>query len=204
MLSNAGEAMKAPKSTNRQLQIVRFIRGAVVILIEVRVLIAELMFTASTLYDEPHGQVGLLCLNCTREQRTHVRALATMELRASTQPALEGIKAVKNPAATAQLQIIKLDYNLRSKGLALAALTILIGAVMVFAGFQGSLNWVVEAPQTMIAKLTNASPGIVFVTIGMILGFVVFLKPVRFQVGDDRTLGIYDPTPLGGQKRPGR
>ena len=197
--------MKAPRSTNRQLQIVRFIRGAVVILIELRVLIAELMFTATTLYDEPHGQVGLLCLNCTREQWTRVLALATIELRASTQPALEGIKAVKNPAATAQLQIIKLDYSLRSKGLALAALTILIGAVMVFAGFQGSLNWVVEAPQTMSAKLTNASPGIVFATIGMILGFVVFLqKPVRFQVGDDETLATYQPILLGRRKRLGR
>ena len=49
-LVNAGEAMKAPNSTNRQSQIVRFIRGTVAILIEVRVLIAELMFTAAALY----------------------------------------------------------------------------------------------------------------------------------------------------------
>ena len=42
--------MKAPNSTNRQSQIVRFIRGAVAILIEARVLIAELMFTAAALY----------------------------------------------------------------------------------------------------------------------------------------------------------
>jgi len=42
--------MKAPNSTNRQSQIVRFIRGAVAILIEVRVLAAELMFTAAALY----------------------------------------------------------------------------------------------------------------------------------------------------------
>jgi hypothetical protein len=47
---NAEEAMKAPNSTNRQSQIVRFIRGTVAILIEVRVLIAELMFTAAALY----------------------------------------------------------------------------------------------------------------------------------------------------------
>jgi hypothetical protein len=47
---NAGEAMKAPNSTNRQSQIVRYIRGTVTILIEVRVLLAELMFTAAALY----------------------------------------------------------------------------------------------------------------------------------------------------------
>jgi hypothetical protein len=50
MLANAGEAMKAPNKRNRRSQIVGFIRGAVVILIEVRVLIAELMFTAAALY----------------------------------------------------------------------------------------------------------------------------------------------------------
>ena len=77
---------------------------------------------------------------------------------------------------------IELDYGLRSKGLALAPLTILIGAVMVFAGVQGSFNWAVEAPSTISAKLTNASLGIVFATIGMILGVVVFLqKPVACQ-----------------------
>jgi hypothetical protein len=47
---NAGEAMKAPNKGNRRSQIVGFIRGAVVILIEVRVLITELMFTAAALY----------------------------------------------------------------------------------------------------------------------------------------------------------
>lgn len=77
---------------------------------------------------------------------------------------------------------IELDYRLRSRGLALAALTILIGAVMVFAGLQGSFNWAVEAPSTISAKLTNASPGIVFATIGMVLVCVVFLqKPVACQ-----------------------
>jgi len=42
--------MKAPNSTNRRSQIVRFIRATVAILIEVRVLAAELMFTAAALY----------------------------------------------------------------------------------------------------------------------------------------------------------
>jgi hypothetical protein len=71
---------------------------------------------------------------------------------------------------------IKLDYRLRSWGLALATLTILIGAVMVFAGLQGSFDWAVEAPHTISARLTNASPGIVFATIGMILSFVVVMQ----------------------------
>ncbi len=49
----------------------------------------------------------------------------------------------------------------------------------------------------MSAKLTNASPGIVFATIGMFLGFVVFLqKPVRFQTGDDGTLAMHRPIPF--------
>jgi hypothetical protein len=115
-----------------------------------------------------------------------------MPSRASTQPALEGSKVVRNATAMqrhtwmAQLRShelqIKLVYRLRLVALGLAAFTILIGAVMVFAGLQGYINWVVEAPHSINAKLTNASPGIVFATIGMILGFVVVLqRPVRFQ-----------------------
>jgi hypothetical protein len=104
-----------------------------------------------------------------------------MRLRASTQPAFEGNKAVRNILRFHELQL-KLDHRLRLCGLALAALTILIGAVMVFAGLQGSFNWAVEAPSTISAKLTNASPGIVFATIGMVLVCVVFLqKPVACQ-----------------------
>jgi hypothetical protein len=52
---------------------------------------------------------------------------------------------------------------------------------MVFAGLQGSFDCAVEAPSTLSAKLTNASPGIVFATIGMVLGFVVVIdKPFKF------------------------
>ncbi len=90
---------------------------------------------------------------------------------------------------------IKLDYRLRSWGLGLVTLIILISAVMVFAGLQGSFDWAVEAPHTISAKLTNASPGIVFATIGMVLGFVVFLqKPVRCRTGEDGTLAIRQPS----------
>lgn len=42
--------MKAPNSRNRRSQIVRFIRATVAVLVEVRVLIAEIMFTAAALY----------------------------------------------------------------------------------------------------------------------------------------------------------
>ena len=76
-------------------------------------------------------------------------------------------------------------YGLRWGGLALSALTIAVGSVMVFMGLEGSFNWAIEAPNSIGAKLTNASPGIVFATVGMIIGFVVILqKPVNYQTGD--------------------
>ena len=55
-------------------------------------------------------------------------------------------------------------------------------------GLQGSSNWAVAGPHTISAKLTKASSGIVFATIGMILGIVVVLqKAVSFQTGVDST-----------------
>jgi hypothetical protein len=84
-------------------------------------------------------------------------------------------------------------YGLRWGGLSLSALTIITGAVMVFMGLQGSFNWAVEAPNSIGAKLTNASPGIVFATVGMIIGFVVVLqKPVNYRTGNrgDRSITI--------------
>jgi hypothetical protein len=76
-------------------------------------------------------------------------------------------------------------YGLRWGGLALSALTIVIGAAMVFVGLQGSFNWAVEVPNSIGAKLTNASPGIVFATVGMILGFIVIRQqPVNYSTGD--------------------
>jgi hypothetical protein len=77
-------------------------------------------------------------------------------------------------------------YSLRWGGLILAAITIGIGAVMVFRGLEGSFNWAIEVPNSIGAKLTNASPGVVFATVGMILGFIVILqKPVNYTIGDD-------------------
>jgi hypothetical protein len=87
-------------------------------------------------------------------------------------------------------------YSLRWGGLALSALTIIVGAVMVFMGLEGSFNWAVEAPNSIGAKLTNASPGIVFATVGMIIGFVVILqKPVNYRTGDKGAIfiGTNDP-----------
>ena len=80
-------------------------------------------------------------------------------------------------------------YGLRWGGLALSALTIIIGGIMVFLGLEGSFNWAVEIPHSIGAKLTNASPGIVFATVGLILGFIVIRQlPVNYSTrrGYDR------------------
>ena len=87
-------------------------------------------------------------------------------------------------------------YSLRWGGLALSAFTIGIGALMVFKGLQGSFNWAFQAPASIGAKLTNASPGIVFATIGLIIGFVVVSRrPVNYETTDegDSLLGEYRP-----------
>jgi hypothetical protein len=73
-------------------------------------------------------------------------------------------------------------YGLRFAGLALASTTIIIGAVMTFAGLTGSFNWAFRAPKEIGAKLTNASPGIVFATVGMAIGLlVVAQRPVNYS-----------------------
>ena len=77
-------------------------------------------------------------------------------------------------------------YGVRLAALAIATLTIIIGAVMIFMGLQGSFNWAFEAPHTIGAKLTNASPGIVFATIGLIVIFCVVLQaPVDYTTGPE-------------------
>lgn len=81
---------------------------------------------------------------------------------------------------------IKHIYRLRWGGLSLSAITIIIGAIMAFIGLEVTFDWAFEAPKSVGAKLTNASPGIIFATIGLILGFVVVLqKPVDYQIGYD-------------------
>jgi len=77
--------------------------------------------------------------------------------------------------------------------MAVSALTIIIGAVMVFRGLEGSFNWAVEVPHTLGAKLTNASPGIIFATVGLLFGFaVVFQKPVNYDTGRSSILGKFN------------
>jgi hypothetical protein len=77
-------------------------------------------------------------------------------------------------------------YGLRWGALALSALTIGIGAVMVFMGLQGSFNWAVTAPASIGAKLTNASPGIIFATAGWLIAFLVVIQsPVGYSTSND-------------------
>jgi ABC-type sulfate transport system permease subunit len=89
---------------------------------------------------------------------------------------------------------IKYIYGIRLGGLALSAVAIIVGAVMVFRGLQGSFNWAIEAPNSIGAKLTNASPGIVFATVGLIIAFIVInQKPVNFDTDDNAqsiTIGV--------------
>jgi hypothetical protein len=43
----------------------------------------------------------------------------------------------------------------------------------------------VEVPLSITAKLTNASPGIIFATAGLLLGFITILqKPVSYETTD--------------------
>jgi hypothetical protein len=75
-------------------------------------------------------------------------------------------------------------YGVRLLGLIVAIIAIAAGAWMVFAGLQGSFNWAVESPHTISSKLTNASPGIGFAMVGMIVAFIVILqKPVNYKTG---------------------
>ena len=62
-------------------------------------------------------------------------------------------------------------YRLRWGGLGISAITIIVGAIMLFMGLEGSFDWAVSAPNTVGAKLTNASPGIVFAAVGLIIAF---------------------------------
>lgn len=76
-------------------------------------------------------------------------------------------------------------YGIRLVGLFISALTILIGAVMVFFGLEGSFNWAVEAPATIAAKITNASPGIIFATVGLFIAIIVVIqRPVNYSTRD--------------------
>ncbi|MFM0224831.1 hypothetical protein [Paraburkholderia dipogonis] len=84
-------------------------------------------------------------------------------------------------------------YRLRLIALVIGGLAILIGAVMTFAGLQGSFNWAVGVPKTIEAKLTNAAPGIVFATAGLIICVAVVLTKTAkllVQTSKNRVLKI--------------
>jgi len=144
-------------------------------------------------------------------------AFSAVDFKLAISPSIAlsgGIMATKDSARLLELQYeaeraslrshethMRHIYGLRWGGLVLSALCILIGAVMIFLGLQGSFTWAVEAPNSIGAKLTNASPGIVFATIGMIIGFVVVLqKPVNYRTGESRigpSLEIAQARPRG-------
>ena len=103
---------------------------------------------------------------------------------------------------SSELQV-KHTYRLRWGVLAIAVFTVLIGTVMEFSGLHGSVNWVVGAPHLIDANLKDVSPGIVLVTIGMVLCCVVILcKPVKLQLGQDGTLGMHQPIPFIRRNEP--
>lgn len=88
---------------------------------------------------------------------------------------------------------MKYIYGIRRLGLYLSFVAIILGAVMTFLGLEGSFNWAVESPETITAKLTNASPGIVFVTVGLLIAIVVIMqKPVGYKTGGSTVLGRDD------------
>ena len=66
-------------------------------------------------------------------------------------------------------------YRLRLAALLVATLVIVLGAGMVFLGLKGSINLNVQVA-AVNTRLVNASPGIVFATLGMILCFVLLAQ----------------------------
>lgn len=83
--------------------------------------------------------------------------------------------------AQIQVLLIKSEYHFRWGILSLAALLIILGAVMTFMGLQGSFDWAVQGSHAITAKITNASPGIAFATIGMVLALTVTLRSANIK-----------------------
>jgi hypothetical protein len=83
----------------------------------------------------------------------------------------------------------RFSYRLSLAVLVVAAVTIILGAGMVFLGLQGSINWTMYVVGSVNAQLSNASPGIVFATIGLILVCVLLSQgpptsPTPVRVGN--------------------
>jgi hypothetical protein len=91
---------------------------------------------------------------------------------------------------------------LRLAALVVAAVTIILGGIMIFKGLQGSFNWAFQAANTLTAKFTNASPGIVFATVGLIIVYKVVSKdPVDYDTAQAH-LGPSPKRTLSGLKYP--
>lgn len=79
-------------------------------------------------------------------------------------------------------------YGIRRWGLGVSAFTILIGAVMIFMGLQGTISLDMNTTNALSAKLTNASPGIIFAVVGVVLAFIVIIQsPVNYSTGQAMT-----------------
>jgi len=87
---------------------------------------------------------------------------------------------VRNKNQTYASQLAKLDYQLRWGLLILATMVIVAGTMMLFWGLNGSLDWGFQV-HFVSAKITNASPGIVFATSGVLLAALIALRrpPIR-------------------------
>ncbi len=80
---------------------------------------------------------------------------------------------------------MKYIYGVRLAGLGISALTILIGAIMIFMGLQGAFNWAISAPNDLGSKLTNASPGIMFAVAGLFIAMITIIQsPVGYSIGN--------------------
>jgi hypothetical protein len=80
----------------------------------------------------------------------------------------------------AHRQHLRYIYTIHGAGLALSALALVGGAIMTFRGLESSFNWAVEVPHSIGAKLTNASPGIVFCNYRVDLGYLCIAAEERW------------------------
>jgi len=68
-------------------------------------------------------------------------------------------------------------YRIRLIGILIALVMVVAGIAGVFLGLQGSFDWAVQAPSGIGGKITNASPGILMVCIGVFLAWRIVEQP---------------------------
>ena len=74
--------------------------------------------------------------------------------------------------------LIQAQYRLRWGVLVLSAMLVLAGSAMVFLMPQGTpFDWIIQIPHTS-AKITNASSGVVFATMGMLLALAAATRKI--------------------------